>query len=236
MGLFVVFCQTHFVFNQNLSSNRDSLSTHHCQALCGPEWAVHSWIRYARMPGSLKRGVKFCISAWDNVTSSGTRTPELLPNREEWTLLPLCPWPIGDADLWPPTLPLTSGRFSSLFPERMRFLASLPPICNASYTPLSDSSSLNTASTVIPRLLKKLQIVPTAYRVKTTLLSLSLQSPAMWPEPALVKPLSYFFPTCTFLFSRFSRMPRACLAHCFPLPLFPNVSSNTGTPPTHFSP
>lgn len=91
VGFFTVFCQTHFVFNQNCSPSKDSLSTCCCQALCGPEWPIHSWIRLALPraraatgPGSLKRsglwysGLKQRYVFWNSVV-----TPELLPNKEE---------------------------------------------------------------------------------------------------------------------------------------------------------
>lgn len=78
-------------------------------------------------------------------------------------------------------LPLMLGHFSSLLLELMQFLVPLLPISNTAYTPLSDFSSLNMPQTVIPALLKKLQIVPTAYRENGTLLSLSPEFPTIWP-------------------------------------------------------
>lgn len=80
----------HTVFNQNVSSNKNSLSTYHCQVQCGPERPVSSWIRLAWLPACVCKD-KFmkqssclwylCLRQshiWDSV-----RPPVLLPNREE---------------------------------------------------------------------------------------------------------------------------------------------------------
>lgn len=125
----------------------------------------------------------------------------------------------------------TLDHFSSLLPELLLFLGSLLLISNTAYTLLSDSSSLNMALILIPPLPEKLQIVPTAYRVKATLLRLPLQAPTIWPQPAVFTPISHS-PKCTLLFSQLPEGCRSMLAHHSPAPLLTNSSSSTGMSPT----